>query len=173
MSVFDGDIIKKDLPLETLLREKIAGRIEAVVYGINERSANGVREFSRLSEPGAYGVYDTHVPVWHDRFSAFTDYITVSLKILQSELTRNPIIHNKDKVFIDDINCFNNYLDTAGYVIDSLKESVVIKCHKFIKKGIHPWSRESYVYNFNFDISLDPPVDDPFLNVFNNRLRMI
>lgn len=173
MSVFDGDIIKKDLPLETLLREKITDRIEAVVYSINEYSANGVREFSRMSEPGAYGVYDAHVPVWCDRFSAFTDYITVSLKILQSELTQSPLIHNEDKVFIDEINCFNNYLDTAGYVIDSLKESVVVKCHKTIKTGLFSWKRESYVYNFNFDISLDPPVDDPFLNFFNNRIRMI
>ena len=155
MSVFNKDIIEKDLSLENIFRDKIITRIKHIVYNINECSRRGILDFPRVTKPGTYGKYDNSRE-WHDRYSALYDYVTLSFKEFQSELTQSPLIHDKANVYVDNIKCYNGY---SGGKLDKDKITVIIGCHKVVKKDTFLCNPEYYVYQFNFDIPLDPPTN--------------
>lgn len=159
MSVFDKDLIQKDLSVEDVLREKIVSIASNITHHINEASACGVREFSRITEPGSYGRYDTDI-VWKDRYAAFSDYLTVAVGKLQEELNSHPIINDKKHVLIDRMNVFGNIYEAGCWNKDS---SVLYKLNieYTLRSGAIPFVRvERFMTTISFDVSLDPPTQE-------------
>lgn len=156
MSVFDKDLIQKDLSVEDILREKIVSIANNITHRINEASAHGVFEFSRITEPGSYGRYDTDI-VWKDRYAAFSDYLTVAVGKLQEELNSYPIINNKKSVLIDRMNVFG---DIYGYDRWNKDSCVLYKViiEYTLRSGVIPFVRsERFMTTISFDVSLDLP----------------
>lgn len=154
MSVFGKDLIQKDLSVKDMLTEKIIPIASNIANNINEASHCGIQEFSRMTEIGSYGSSDTNI-VWYNRYSAFLDYITVNIRMLQEQLNNHPIIHDGKSVLINNMSVFydmfkyDNSANTVPY-------KVVVDYT--LRSGILPFIRnELYKTEINFDISLDPP----------------
>lgn len=159
MSVFDKDLIQKDLSVEDILREKIVSIASNITHHINEASACGVSEFSRITEPGSYGLYDTDI-VWKDRYAAFSDYLTVAIGKLQEELNSHPIINDKKHVLIDRMNVFDDIYEGGRWDKGS---SVLYKVNieYTLLSGVIPFIRnERFMTTISFDVSLDPPTQE-------------
>ena len=156
MSVFDKDLIQKDLSVEDILREKIVSIASNITYRINEASAHGVYEFSRITEPGSYGPRDTDI-VWKDRYAAFSDYLTVAVGKLQEELNSHPIINNKKSVLIDRMNVFGDIYEGSRWNKDSCV-LYKVNIEYTLRSGVIPFVHsERFRTTVSFDVSLDLP----------------
>lgn len=157
MSVFDKDLIQKDLSVKDILREKIVSIASNITHRINEVSAHGVSEFSRITKPGTYGPYDKDT-VWRDRYEAFSDYLAVAVRKLQEELNSHPIINNKKSVLIDRMMAFG---DIYGYDRWSKDSGVLYKVEieYTLRSGLIPFSHsERFMTTISFNVTLDRPV---------------
>ena len=155
MSVFDKDLIQKDLSVKDILREKIVSIASNIACHINEASAQGVLEFSRITEPGSYGPRDTDI-VWRDRYIAFSDYMTFAIGKLQEELNRHPIINNKKSVLIDRMNVFGDIYSFDRWNKDSC---VLYRVNiEYTLRSGDPFVRsEKFMTTISFDVALDLP----------------
>ena len=132
MSLFDTDIIKKDLPVEDILKSKIDPIVQRIVEAIDEHSRAGITVFSRMTEKGTYGSTDW-AHDWDDRHLAFTDWFNVALKDFKDRNNETPLRYNGKFVYIDELRCFTNYYSDYRPG-DKLK--VVI----YLTYAINPWS---------------------------------
>jgi len=154
MGVFDKDLIQKDLSVKDILTEKIIHIASNIVNNINEASHCGIQEFSRMSEIGSYGGSDTDI-VWPNRYSAFLDYITVNIGILQEQLNNHPILHDGKSILINSMRVFYDVLKYDNGT-NTVPYKVVVDYT--LRSGIIPFIRnERYRTEIDFDISLDPP----------------
>ena len=153
MSVFDTDLIEKDLPLEDIIHAKVTDRVESVTYHINEKSARGVTVFNRLTERGFYGGFDMDWE-WNDRYMAFTDYLNVSLDYMMNDINTHHMTHDKSKVFIDKVE---------AHLVNAIKPNqirVILNYHT-ISQHILSWKRQDYRIEFEYILHLDPPTCPP------------
>jgi len=157
MGIFDKDLIQKDLSVEDILREKIISIASNITHHINEASAHGIFEFSRMTELGSYGSHDTNI-VWSDRYAAFSDYLTFAIGKLQEELNRYPIINNKKSVLIDRMNVFGDIYEGGRWNKDSCV-LYKVNIEYTLRSGVIPFARsERFMTTISFDVSLDRPV---------------
>ena len=154
MGVFDKDLIQKDLSIEDILRSEIIRIASNVVDNINEASAHGVCEFSRMTEPGTYGIIDQQ-NVWPTRYAAFLDYMSVKMDMLKDRLNNHPMIYNKKSVLINNIKVLYNIFK---YDADENKVPYIAIIDYSLRSGVMPFVRgEQYRIEICFDIFLDPP----------------
>lgn len=163
MGVFDKDLIQKDLSIEDILRSEIIRIASNVVDNINETSAHGVCEFSRMTDPGTYGIMDQKTVVWPTRYAAFLDYMSVKMDVLKDQLNKTTIIHNKKSVLINNIKVLYNIFK---YNDNENKVPYIAIVDYSLRSGVMPFVRtEQYRIEICFDIFLDPPLFDK--NHFN------
>jgi hypothetical protein len=160
MSIFDNDLIKKDPPLEDLIKMKITDRVESVTAAINARSRNGIENFDRLSARGSYGAFDNNSS-WGNRYDAFVDYLSVSLQVLQNELKHTPPFYNKGRVYIERTRVLQFQTE---FFSDNIIGVRVLVCYYTLQQRasrILPPIRNDFERSFDYKVSLELPTCHP------------
>ena len=154
MSVFDTDLIQKDLPLKDILHNKILERVEKVSQYINEKSRKGETIFPVATDHKPYGVCDKMT--WDNRYTAFIDYISVSLEYFKEEINKKPLIHDGKNVYILSTRVFSDWSKFASIQENNIKFNVVMDVNTISRHGIKK-ETETYRYIHGYNISLEPP----------------